>query len=97
MQIMADICEKGDAARPLLLQLLLALVRAERISPIHLHKEVALYLELVEDFVIDVPKIYDILGGVVSTLIKQGILQYPWFQAEARRALPAEKEEAFIK
>ena len=47
-------------------------------------------IELLEDMVVDIPFIYDNVANIVAALLKAKFVDYPWFQAEARRLLPSE-------
>lgn len=93
-KLLAKLCECKDADRPVLVQLLLALVKGERVLPQHLRGEVQAMVELLEDIVVDVPHVYDNLAVALAALLRTKALEFAWFQREARRALPAEEKEA---
>lgn len=90
-RLLSKLCDCKDSDRPLLVQLLLALVKGERVLPAHLQKEVQEVLELLEDIVVDVPHVYDNFAVPLAALLRTKALDFAWFQREARRALPEDK------
>lgn len=93
--LLSKLCDCKDSDRPLLVQLLLALVKGERVLPGHLRKEVQQVLELLQDIEVDVPHVYDNFAVPLAALLRTKALDFAWFQREARRALPEEKD--FVK
>jgi hypothetical protein len=94
-KLLAKLCDCKDADRPLLVQLLLALVKAERVLPAHLRGEVQAVVEVLEDIVVDVPHVYDNFAVPLAALLRTKALDFAWFQREARRAL--QEEAAFTR
>lgn len=95
MQILGKLCECKDNDRPIIMQLLLLLVGAERIHKQHLLNEIQQLTEVVEDLVVDVPHVYDNFAFVLAALLRTKAIDYAWFQSEARRSIP--NEDAFIR
>ncbi len=94
-KLLTKVCDCKDADRPLLVQLLIVLVKTERVLPAHLKHQIQQVMELLEDIVVDVPHVYDNFACALAALLRTKALDFAWFQHEARRVL--QDEGAFTR
>lgn len=94
-KVLAKLCDCKEAQRATLIQLLLLLIKSNRILSKDLRAQTQLVIEALEDFVVDVPHVYDNFAFAMAALLRTKALDFAWFQIEARRAL--QDEEAFMR